>query len=384
MDPISILYLEDSPIDLEFSLSLLTKGGIEHSVTHVETEGDYERHLREGCFDLILADYSLPQFDGLAALEIAQRLCPETPFLFVSGVIGEEVAIDSLQRGATDFVLKQRPQRLSAAVRRAMAEAAEKRARRDAEQERALLLEKEKARSEELARVNQRLEQFAYAASHDLQEPVRMIKVYSQLLARRYHENLDDEGRQYVSFIETGATRMDNLVHDLLSYSRVSHMDAETMKDVALADVLRDLVLPLFQPALAESGARVEIDGELPVVHADPERVSQVFQNLISNSLKYRRDVAPEIRIAATRKPDGSYWQIAVSDNGIGFEKEYGERIFGLFKRLHSGDRPGTGVGLALAKQIVEKHGGQIWAESVPGQGSTFYFTLPSVSRSLS
>lgn len=378
MAPISILYLEDSPIDLQLSLSLLTKGGIEFTVRHVETEVGYEGELRGGCFDLILADYSLPQFDGLAALDIAQRLCPQTPFIFVSGVIGEEVAIDSLQRGATDFVLKQRPQRLAAAVRRALAEAAEKRARREAEEERALLLEKEREKSEELARVNQRLEQFAYAASHDLQEPVRMIKVYSQLLAKRYHENLDEAGRQYVNFIESGATRMDNLVQDLLSYSRVTHMDGESMRAVGLRDVLQNIVIPLFRPALAENGAEIHVDGGLPTVHGDAERLSQVFQNLISNSLKYRRDVAPRIHISAARQDDD--WRIAVRDNGIGFEKEYGERIFGLFKRLHNGELPGTGVGLALAKQIVEKHGGRIWAESVPGQGSTFYFTLPALN----
>lgn len=379
MAPISILYLEDSPIDLQLSLSLLTKSGIEFSVRHVETEADYEGAIHNECFDLILADYSLPQFDGLAALRIAQALCPQTPFIFVSGVIGEEVAIDSLQRGATDFVLKQRPQRLAASVRRALAEAAEKQARRTAEEERALLLEKEKARSEELARVNQRLEQFAYAASHDLQEPVRMIKVYSQLLARRYHDNLDEAGRQYVSFIEAGATRMDNLVQDLLSYSRVTHMDGDAMRSVGLGEILHNIVIPLFRPALADHGAEVQVDGALPVVHGDAERLAQVFQNLISNSLKYRRDEAPpRIRISAARR-DGD-WLVAVRDNGIGFEKEYGERIFGLFKRLHNGELPGTGVGLALAKQIVEKHGGRIWAESTPGEGSTFYFTLPVVA----
>ncbi|MBS1833276.1 MAG: response regulator [Acidobacteria bacterium] len=375
MSTISILYLEDSLIDLQLSLSLLRKAGIEYTVEHVETEAGYESALRKGHFDLILADYSLPQFDGLAALEIARRVRPQTPFIFVSGVIGEEVAVDSLQRGATDFVLKQRPQRLATAVRRALAEAAEKRARMAAEEERAALLDKEKARVEELAGVNQRLEQFAYAASHDLQEPVRMIKVYSQLLAKRYGDQLDEAGRQYMSFIETGATRMDNLVQDLLAYSRVTHMDRESMRAVELREVLHNLVIPLFQPALWENDAEIHVDASLPVVHGDAERLSQVFQNLISNSLKYRRrDVPPRIYISAVRQDND--WLIAVRDNGIGFEKEYGERIFGLFKRLHKGDLPGTGVGLALAKQIVEKHGGRIWADSTPGEGSTFYFTL--------
>ena len=226
----------------------------------------------------------------------------------------------------------------------------------------------------ELLRANQDLEQFAYSASHDLQEPLRSVKIYSEILARRYHEKLDDEGRAFLDFVSSGATRMEMLVRDLLAYTQAGQLDlpaapAEATK--ALRDALANLA-----GAVRESAATVSFD-PLPPVHVHATQMEQLFQNLVGNAIKYRRpDTPPVIHISA--RLDGESWLFSVRDNGLGIEEEYRERIFGLFKRLHAGDRySGTGIGLSICQRIVERYHGRIWVESEINQGSTFYFTLP-------
>jgi signal transduction histidine kinase len=382
MAPISILYLEDSPIDFELSLALLTRAGFQHRAQRVQTEGDFTSALLAGCPELILADYVLPSFDGVSALELARQHCPDTPFIFVSGAIGEEVAIDSLHRGATDYVLKHRLDRLGPAVKRALAEASDRRARKEAEAEREMLLQREQAaraeaeaHARELMQVNAELEQFAYAASHDLQEPLRMVKLYSQLLARRCAGALDETGIEFISIIEKGVDRMHDLIEDLLAYSRITHDDSRNLKPVEL-DAIVQRTLDGLRPALQENEATVTV-GALPKVLGDGERMFHVFQNLVSNSLKYRNSHPPRIDISASR--EGGEWVVSVKDNGIGFEQQYAEDVFGLFKRLHGSKYPGTGIGLAIARRVIEQHGGRIWAQSVPNEGTSFFFTVKGV-----
>jgi signal transduction histidine kinase len=382
MAPISILYLEDSTIDFELSLSLLRRAGIEHQAKRVQTEADFTSALQTGCADLILADYALPSFDGMSALQLARKECPETPFIFVSGAIGEELAIDSLHSGATDYVFKHRMERLSPAVSRALMQANDRRARKSAEAELESLLKREqtgRAQAEEQARelmqVNAELEQFAYVASHDLQEPLRMVKLYSQLLARRYTKFLDETGLEFIKIIEDGVDRMHHLIEDLLSYSRISHDEAQSLHPVELNSVVRR-TLDGLAPALQEHQATVDV-GSLPTILGDGDRMSYVFQNLLTNSLKYRNSHPPHIEIAATK--DGSDWVVSVKDNGIGFEQQYAEDVFGLFKRLHGNRYPGTGIGLAIVRRVVEQHGGRIWAQSAPNEGTSFFFTMKSV-----
>jgi PAS domain S-box-containing protein len=240
--------------------------------------------------------------------------------------------------------------------------------------ERKLLDEKLRKLNEELAHSNRELEQFAYVASHDLQEPLRMVVSYTQLLERRYGGLLDQDARQFIGYAVDGATRMQRLIDDLLTLSRVGTKGQPTVPTDSRAVV--DEALGNLQLALEESGAVVTVS-DLPTVLADPSQLVQLFQNLVANAIKFRRSgEAPRIDISAVNL--GSEWRFAVRDNGIGIEPQYTDRVFVIFQRLHTREEyPGTGIGLAVCKRIVERLGGRIWVESVVGQGATFFFTVP-------
>ncbi len=228
--------------------------------------------------------------------------------------------------------------------------------------------------AQELARSNADLEQFAYLASHDLQEPLRMVASYLQLLQKRYEGKLDADADEFIHYAVDGATRMSKLIHGLLEYSRVCTRDKPF--EATDCDEVYDGAVSNLKTAMEESRADVTHD-PLPTIVADPVQLVSLFQNLIANGIKFRGKDRPKLHVSAHE--DGGVWKFSVRDNGIGIKREYAKRIFVIFQRLHGREEyPGTGVGLAICKKIVERHGGKIWMESKPGEGSIFYFTLPS------
>ena len=228
-------------------------------------------------------------------------------------------------------------------------------------------------RTEELARSNEELEHFAYVASHDLQEPLRMVASYTGLLARRYKGKLDSDADEFIEFAIDGATRMKQLIEDLLLYSRVGTR-GKAFAPVDTQALLNNVLLDL-KVAIEDAGATVVSD-HLPVVSADWVQIGQVFQNLINNAIKFRSADPPLIKVSA--KAEENHWVFSVEDNGIGIDPQFAQRIFVIFQRLHTRDKyPGTGIGLAVCKRIIERHKGRIWLESTPGKGTVFYFTLP-------
>lgn len=249
-------------------------------------------------------------------------------------------------------------------------------------------IHEQKEKEEELRRANDDLQQFAYSASHDLQEPIRNVAVFSELVARRYHDVLDAEGQQYLGFLREGGQRLARLISELLEYTRAGVIETE----VAAVDseaILQQSLASLAE-ALRESGATVTHDA-LPEVFIGEAHLHQVFQNLIANALKYRTEEAPRIHVSASRFAGaggagarGALSCFSVRDNGIGIDPRYKEKIFGVFKRLHHDQRyGGTGIGLAICQRVVERYGGKIWVESEPGKGATFHFTVPQHAQSV-
>ncbi len=226
---------------------------------------------------------------------------------------------------------------------------------------------------DELARSNAELEQFAYVASHDLQEPLRMVASYTQLLGKRYGDRLEGDAKEFMAYIVDGAGRMKQLIEDLLAYSRVGTRGKD-FKPVKL-EAVAERVRTNLRAALEESGGELT-HGALPVVDGDETQLLQLLQNLAGNALKFRGDAIPRVHVSAVEKEDE--FEISVQDNGIGIEAQYFERIFMVFQRLHDkGTYPGTGIGLAICKKVLDRHRGRIRVESAPGKGSNFLFTLP-------
>ena len=364
-----VLHVEDNEADAELVAQALRRGGLTASLIVVQDEAGFRRQLQAHRPDVVIADYNLPQWRGMEALEVLRREGLDTPLVLVSGALGDVTAVECIKQGATDYVLKDGLARLPEAIRRAIEEKRTLRLRRVAEEDLA-------RKVEELARSNADLEQFAYVASHDLQEPLRMVASYTQLLAERYQGKLDEAANKYIEYASEGALRMQHLIQDLLAFSRVGRVGV-TCEFVDCNAVLKDASQAL-SAAIQESGTVVTYDA-LPTVWADPTLLAQVFQNLIGNAIKFRKEAPPEIKILAeTSGPD---WLFSVSDNGIGIAPEHAEKIFVVFQRLHTRtEYPGNGIGLSICKKIIQHFGGRIWVEQQGEQGSAFKFTIPASS----
>src|SRR5580698_1037104 len=301
-----VLLVEDNPADVELELLTLRKDGFDVSGDVAQTAEEFTAQIRSAHYDLILADYNLPQWRGTEALEILRREKLDIPLIVVTGYLGEEKAVDYIKQGATDCALKDRLARLPTAVRRAIEEKQLRDQRHQAEEELA-------QKVAELARSNAELEQFAYVASHDLQEPLRMIANYTQLLAERYRGKLDEQADKYIAYSVDGAVRMQTLIQDLLKFSRVGRAEIEPRTTDCRTIV--EHALTNLQAAVLESRATVKWDG-LPVVKADPSQLTLVFQNLIANAIKFHGPTTPVIQIDAEKKDHE--WLFTISDNGIG------------------------------------------------------------------
>ena len=525
-----VLLLEDDPNDAELICHELRRAGFDLDWRRAESREEYLSQL-DAHPEVILADYSLPQFDALTALRLLRERELDTPFIIVSGVIGEEIAVSALKQGAADYLLKDRLARLGQAVTHALEQkrlADEKRRaderlkrseRKLAEAQRLAhigswewdiaadeilwseelyrifdlepqefgatyetymehlhpddreLAERvigralqdhqpfafdhrvvlrdgtvrfvhgrgeflmdgkgcpirlvgtaqditvERRRTEQLESANERLveanerlearveertasllrlndelearvterttelvrsnlvlQQFAYVASHDLQEPLRMVTSFVQLLEKNYKGQLDEKADRWIDHAVSGSTRMQTLINDLLAYSRVGSHGKEFRACETQAAL--SLALENLQLAISETHAEVTFDA-LPIVEGDEVQLISLFQNLLENAIKYRGGQSPRIHVSA--RLEGRDWLFSVRDNGIGIAAEFSERIFIIFQRLHSRKTyPGTGIGLALCKRIVEWHAGCIWLEPEQGEGATFCFTLPA------
>ena len=354
-----MLLIEDEPADAELSLRALKAAGFVAIADVAQTAEEFTALVRRNSYDVVLADYKLPAWNGMESVAVLRREQLDIPVILVSGALGELTAVECIKQGAADYVLKDHLARLPQAVQRAMRE------RKLREEHRQLL--------EDLARSNRDLEQFAYIASHDLQEPLRMVAIYTQLLAERYAGKLDADADKYIHYSVDGALRMQKLVQDLLAFSRVGRQSV-ALRSTDCNEVF-EAALKNLEAAMQQSGA-VARHAHLPVVIADSSQLIQVFQNLVGNAIKFRGSQPPVIRVDAEMK--GKEWVFSVSDNGIGIAPEHAENVFEVFRRLHTRtEYPGNGIGLAICKKVIEQHGGRIWVESQVDHGSTFKFTFP-------
>jgi signal transduction histidine kinase len=366
VETLSVLLLEDNSLDGELTLRELRNGGFNVSVDVAANPEEFTARLQTNQYHIVLADYHLPQWTGMEALQVLRSQNLDTPLILVTGSLGEEKAVECLKQGATDYVLKDRISRLPSSVRRALEEKRLRQVHKDAERDLA-------RKVEELARSNAELEQLAYVASHDLQEPLRMVSSYTQLLAKRYQGRLDSDADKFIAYAMDGANRMQRLIQDLLTYSRVGQAQKELVETSSEA-ALQNALINLSQ-AIAESSAIITYDSLPPVVMSEIQ-LTQLFQNLVGNAIKYHGPEIPRIRISCSTKE--KELTFSVRDNGLGIARQHYDRIFVMFQRLHARDEfSGTGIGLAISKKIVERHGGRLWVQSEPGKGSTFSFSLP-------
>ena len=367
-----VLIVEDSEKDSEMMLRELRRGGFEVEHQRVETRSAMQAALSQGGWDLILCDYTLPQFSARDALQILQASELDLPFIVISGTIAEESAVEMLKAGAHDFIVKGRFARLLPAIERERKDAETRRLRREVEAERKALVDR-------LEAINAEIERFIYLAFHDLRAPLVTIKGFTGALKQALDAGRSEQVRRDLQRIETAANTMDKILRNLLEFARIGRVSRPPQK-VDLRQLVEE-VLHSLDEVIRERNIVVRIAPEFPPVFGDRVRLRELFEHLIANAAKYTvEQEQPVIEIGARLQEAPPV--IFVRDNGLGIEPRYHKRIFELFEKLDP-NMEGSGIGLALAKRIVEVHGGQIWVESEgKGQGATFCFTLPGTGES--
>lgn len=399
-EAVKILLVDDKPENLVALEAVLEGPG--HQLIKAQSGKAALRACLEHEFAAILLDVKMPDMDGFetAAMIREREQSKDTPIIFLTALKSEEHLFRGYYMGAVDYlykpivpevlrskvsvfvdlcrkntILKRNRDALEQKNAELQLQVAERmRAESDVWRLNAELELRVDERTRELSRMNEELRQFAYVASHDLQEPLRTVASYAQLLARRYRGKLDTDADDFIEYMVGGVTRMHTLLNDMLAYSRVTESKDRPLAPANLNTVLQAALMNL-ELTVSENHAEIAHD-ELPTVVGDEIQLTQVFQNLIGNAIKYKSAEPPRISITAEKSDDDC--TISVTDNGIGIDSQYTERIFGIFKRLHGRELPGTGMGLAICKRIIERHQGRIWVESKPGKGSNFRFTLPN------
>jgi signal transduction histidine kinase len=404
---ISVLLIEDDSDDAELIKEFLPdERGYSFKIKWEMRLNSALNCLNTSSFDIILLDLSLPDSFGVQTVIDVHQEAPAVPLVILTGFDDETTAIEAMRQGAQDYIIKWivdsnilvRTMRYAIERNRLLVELERKQQEQLRMAEQLRLMEKKELEGQiaeqrhvfeiktlkvieqkaiELERSNTELEQFAYVASHDLQEPLRSIIGYLQLLQRRYEGKLDNDADKFISRAVTAANRMSALIRDLLDYSRVQRK-GKPFKNTDCSKTFNHVINNLHS-VISDTQAVITHD-PLPVIQADSTQIIQLLQNLISNAIKFKSSNPPTIHISAQHNPDSNEWLFSVKDNGIGIDKEYFERIFLIFQRLHTiREYDGTGIGLAVCKKIVERHGGRIWVESEPGKGSTFFFTVSEI-----
>ena len=370
--PIELLLFEDNLGDAGLIEEMLEESEGAYHLEVVETLEEGLVLLKDSFFDIILLDLGLPDSDGIDTLIEVHKISTKIPIIVLTGLNNEEIGIFAVKNGAQDYLIKKEID--SKLLKRSIMYSIErKKIESELQNYKSNLEDKVKERTKELEQSNKELQQFAYVASHDLREPLRMISSFLQLLERRYNEQLDEDANEFIEFAVDGAKRLDSMIKDLLEYSRVANRKRK-FSDVDLNEVLERTNLNL-KFAIDDNNAEIIAD-KLPTLSGDEQLLIQLFQNLISNSIKYRSKENPMIQISVNNELN--QFLFSVKDNGIGISTKHLERIFTIFQRLHTREEyEGTGIGLAIAQKIVHQHGGQIWAESEPGKGTIMYFTIP-------
>jgi two-component system, sensor histidine kinase and response regulator len=364
----NILLVDDEPASLLALEVILADLG--QNLVKASSAEEALRHLIDTDFAMILLDVKMPGMDGFEAAQMirARKKSRDTPIIFLTAYdLGDFPVARAYALGAVDYLVKPLVPEIIRAKVGFFVELFQK-------------TEELRRTAEDLRRSNQELEQFAYIASHDLKEPLRIMTIYIQLLERAFGDQLDEKTSQYIGHAVGAAQRMKRLISDLLTFARVGSSTNYLAEEADCAATFDQAVANLAA-MIGEKRAQVS-RGPLPIVRGDPMQLVQLFQNLIANSVTYSKEV-PIVRAEALRQ--NRHWLFSVRDNGIGIDPEFADRIFLIFERLHhKGEHSGTGIGLAICKKIVERHGGTIWVESAPGQGSTFFFTLPALERTVS